>query len=68
VVGDKGIGRMCMLLSYVDDTFPENYVPTVFDNREMLQVVDDKKVRLQFFRFLLRLYLIFSKGKKNLID
>lgn len=49
VVGDCGDKRTQLVISYVQNTFPENYIATVFDNYESLQVVDGRTVHLQLW-------------------
>lgn len=61
VVGDGAVGKTCLVMSYANDAFPEQYLPTVFDHYAGKS--------LYFKGICIVFWLVFNqRNKKKLID
>jgi len=48
ISGDGAVGKTCMLMSFSNNTFPQDYVPTVFDNYNTAIMVGDVPYNLGY--------------------
>lgn len=49
IVGDPRVGKTCLLMSYATNSFPQEYVPSVFPDSSVNVMVDGKTVDLRLW-------------------
>lgn len=47
---DGAVGKTCLLITYTSEKFPQDYIPTLFDNfHRIIKLDDSQSVRLSLY-------------------
>jgi small GTP-binding protein len=46
IIGDGSVGKTCVCNTYANKKFPEDYVPTVFENHNSKHTFDGEVIQL----------------------
>ena len=66
LVGDGSVGKTSLLISYTTDIFPQDYVPTIFDN--YLATIKYNDFHIKLWLWYSQYYLGTLPDKKNTND
>jgi small GTP-binding protein len=58
IVGDGAVGKTCFLISKISNSFPGEYIPTVFDNFVDTIVRNGETYELAFFDTAGQIYFV----------
>jgi len=48
-VGDGGVGKTCLFISFATNAFPREYIPQIFENYSIQRKIDDHIVQLDLW-------------------
>lgn len=48
-IGDGSVGKTCLLVTYTKNQFPEEYVPTVYENYSEMINIENETIRLEIW-------------------
>jgi Ras-related C3 botulinum toxin substrate 1 len=49
IIGDGAVGKTCMLMTYANNQFPQDYVPTAYDNYDTTLMFEGKQITLSLW-------------------